>query len=144
MPEKYQDEIEEILKGIEEEGPAVLSRNSQPILDDLPRPRSDALSRGIDRDPNRGEPSSRSRFRWQSVTPGKVALASLALLLLGFLLRSAGGGWLVWAGMLGLAAAYLLFFVRPRQVNQDKRWRGRAVESQGPSPWRKFRRWLSD
>ncbi len=134
MPEKYQDEIEEILKGIEEEGPSVPPRNSQPVLDDLPPSRPD--DRGLGR--------ARPRSRWQSVTPGKVALAGLTLLLLGALLHSAGWGWLVWPGLLGLGAAYLLFFVRPRPVNQGKLWRGRPVESQEPSPWQRFKRWFGE
>lgn len=140
MPEKYQDEIEEILKGIEEEGASVPPRNSQPILDDLPLARP--KDRGPDREMDQGP--ARTRARWQSVTPGKVALAGLTLLLLGGLLHSAGWGWLVWAGLLALGAAYLLFFVRPRPVNRDKRWRGRPVESQEPSPWQRFKRWFGE
>ena len=142
MPEKYQDEIEEILKGIEGDGPVVPPRNSQPILDDLPAP---APGSEADREP--GHSGAGPRSRWQSITPGKVALVGLALLLLGGVMgpvAGAGWSWLVWAGLVGLAAAYLLFFVRPRPVNQDKRWRGRSVESRGPSPWQRFKGWIKE
>ena len=134
MPEKYQDEIEEILKGIEEEGPAVPPRNSQPIIDDLPLSLPDDRNRDSDR--------TGPRSRWLAVTPGKVALVALVILLIGVLLPPVR--WLVWAGLLGLAAAYLLFFVRPRPANREKYWRGRSVESQGPSPWQRFKRWLGE
>ena len=63
MPEKYQDEIEEILKGIEEEGPAVPPRNSQPIIDDLPLSLPDDRNRDSDR--------TGPRSRWLAVTPGE-------------------------------------------------------------------------
>lgn len=141
MPEKYQDEIEEILKGIEEDEPPRPARRSQPVIDDLPRPADGSGS------PNRAGQETAgagagSRWRW--ATPGRVALGGLIFLLLGLAFRSAGLGWLVWLGLLGLAAAYLLFFVRPRPVNRGKRWRGRSVESRGLSPWQRFKRWMSE
>lgn len=140
MPDRYQDEIEEILKGIEEDEPPRPARRTQPIIDDMPREaRQDAPS-------YRDQPQEGggSASRWKHITPGRVALAGFALLILGLALNSVGFGWMVWLGLLGLAGAYLLFFVRPRTVNQDKRWRGRSVESQGPSPWQRFKRWMSE
>ena len=140
MPERYQDEIEEILKGIEEDEPPRPARRTQPIIDDMPRPADDEAPRY--REQRQDRPAGASR--WQFVTPGKVALAGFVLLVLGLALNSVGMGWLVWLGLLGLGAAYLLFFIRPRTVNRDKRWRGRSVESQGPSPWQRFKRWMDD
>ena len=140
MPEKYQDEIEEILKGIEEEEPPRPVRRSQPIVDDMPRPISEESPRS--RDQSQARPGG--RWGWHFVTPGKVALAGFITLIVGLVFHSAGLGWLIWAGLLGLAAAYLLFFVRPRPVNKDKRWRGRSVESQGPSHWQRFKRWMGE
>ena len=43
MPEKYQDEIEEILKGIEEQEPPRPARRPQPIIDDMPRAANEEL-----------------------------------------------------------------------------------------------------
>ncbi len=140
MPEKYQDEIEEILKGLESDAPSRPAHRSQPIIDDLPRPANEEAP--LYRDQPRTVRGPRSP--WRMVTPGRLALAGFAFLVLGLALSSIGLGWLVWLGLLGLAGAYLLFFVRPRPVNQEKRWRGRSIESQGPSPWQRFRRWLGE
>ena len=140
MPEKYQDEIEEILRGFDEEEPPRQTRRTQPIIDDMPR-------QDIEESPrNRDQPvqSASAGSRWQWLTPGRLALAGFAFLVLGLALNSVGFGWLVWLGLLGLAGAYLLFFVRPRPVNKGKGWRGRSIESQGPSPWQRFKRWLSE
>ncbi len=137
MPEKYQNEIEEILKGIEEAGKPVPppARANQPPPEDRPGPTVQ----------QRGVVPSRTALRWQSVTPGRVALAGLAMLALGLLLYSMGwGSWLIWVGLLGLAAAYLLFFVRPRPQNREKRWRGRPVESAGPSLLQRLRQWIKE
>ena len=140
MPEKYQDEIEEILRGIEEDEPPRPARRTQPIIDDLPRQAVEESPRY--RDQPSGDPGKKSR--WQSITPGRLALAGFIVLILGLALNSVGFGWLVWLGLVGLAGAYLLFFVRPRSINRDKHWRGRSIESQGPSPWQRFKRWISE
>ena len=140
MPEKYQDEIEEILRGIEEEEPPRPARRPQPIIDDMPPSASEGAA------PNRDQPRGRlaPNTRWRHVTPGRVALAGFVMLVLGLALNSVGFGWLVWLGLLGLAGAYLLFFVRPRPINKGKGWRGRSIESQGPSHWQRFKRWMSE
>lgn len=140
MPEKYQDEIEEILKGIEEQDPPRPPRRPQPIIDDMPRSASEQTP--LHRDQPQGREGVNSR--WKYLTPGRVALAGFVFLALGLALNSVGFGWLVWLGLLNLAGAYLLFFVRPRPVNKDKRWRGRSVETQGPSHWQRFKRWMSE
>ena len=140
MPEKYQDEIEEILKGIEEQEPPRPARRPQPIIDDMPRAANEVTPSY--RDQPRGREAANSR--WKHVTPGRVALAGFIFLVLGLALNSVGFGWLVWLGLVSLAGAYLLFFVRPRPVNRGKGWRGRSIESQGPSPWQRFKRWMSE
>ena len=140
MPEKYQDEIEEILKGIEEDEPPRPARRTQPIIDDMPRQTAEESPRYRDQPVSATGP----RSRWQAVTPGRLALAGFILLVLGLALNTLGFGWLVWLGLLGLAGAYLLFFVRPRPVNKGKGWRGRSIESQGPSHWQRFKRWMSE
>ncbi len=140
MPERYQDEIEEILRGIEEDEPPRPARRTQPIIDDMPRASREETPS------YRDQPSGRTgvKARWKHITPGRVALAGFIFLVLGLALNSVGFGWLVWLGLLGLAGAYLLFFVRPRSINKEKRWRGRSVESQGPSHWQRFKRWMSE
>ena len=137
MRDKYKDEIEEILKGLEEEPPSS-TRRSQPALDDLPAPTEDT-SRG-----SSGQSGLSSR--WQAVTPGRLALAGLVMLALGLLLPIFGlpMRWLIWLGLLTLAGAYLLFFVRPRPRNRDKVWRGRSLEAPGPSPWQRFKAWFRE
>ena len=140
MPEKYQDEIEEILKGIEEQEPPRPARRPQPIIDDMPRAANEETPSYRDQPRSDGAANS----RWKHVTPGRVALAGIIFLVLGLALNSLGFGWLVWLGLVSLAGAYLLFFVRPRPVNRGKGWRGRSIESQGPSPWQRFKRWMSE
>lgn len=140
MPEKYQDEIEEILRGIEEKEPPMPVRRPQPIIDDLPRAASEDSP--LYPDQPRGRRSANSR--WKYVTPGRVALVGFIFLVLGLALNSVGFGWLVWLGLVSLAGAYLLFFVRPRPVNKGKGWRGRSIETQGPSHWQRFKRWMSE
>ena len=139
MPDKYQDEIEEILKGIEETAPLPQSRGRrQSNPDDQP-----SLRLEPEAEPARATPSSR---RWRTFSPGRVALAGIALLLCGALLSFIGPplfGWLMWVGLLTLAAAYLLFFIRPRGgANQGQYWRGRPVESDSPSLLARAAKWF--
>ena len=54
MPEKYQDEIEEILKGIEEQEPPRPARRPQPIIDDMPRASSEEVPLYRDQPRGRG------------------------------------------------------------------------------------------
>ncbi len=139
MPDKYQDEIEEILKGIEETTPLPAGRNLRqpPPPDDLPLPYAER--------PPEIAPSHPSSRRWRTFSPGRVALAGVALLLIGVLLRSFGlpFSWLIWVGLLGLVAGYLLFFIRPRgKNNQGQYWRGRPVESEKSSLLQRVKGWL--
>ena len=145
MPEKYQDEIEEILKGIEETEPLPQPRRGQPrqpAPDDLPMPRLEPAAESP-----RSAPSSR---RWQTFSPGRVALAGIAILLLGILLASFGFpllffNWPIWLGLLILVAAYLLFFIRPRSAaNRGQYWRGRPIEPTGPSLMQRLKNWLKE
>ena len=72
--------------------------------------------------------------RWKHVTPGRVALAGFILLVLGLALNSVGFGWLVWLGLLSLAGAYLLFFIRPRSVKQGQALARPLRRNPGPVP----------
>ncbi len=127
MPEKYQEEIEEILKGLGDKTPA--GTGAEKPLDDMPVAAGQTV-------PPQEPPSAKAGF-WQSIwRPGKLALIGLALLVSGLLFKP-----LIWVGLSLLVVAYLLFFIKPRPVNIEKRWRGQAVESQ-VTTWDKFKRWL--
>jgi hypothetical protein len=132
MPEKhqkYQEEIEEILRGLEEKAPVHPPAERGKPLDDLPRtPRQNYRY---------FQPSYSKGWNWNLVSPGKLALLGLLILLLGAVWTRP----LIWVGLGILAGAYLLFFVKPRSTSYDKRWRGQVLES-GPSPWERFKRWL--
>jgi hypothetical protein len=128
MPEKYRDEIEEILK---KAGEAAL-RRSPGEPEGCPEDR-----------PRKVRPASPERRsvnpRWPSVTPGKMLLAGLILFVVAALL---GLGPLIWVGLGLLVVAYLLFFITPRSIYYEKRWRGRSVDDGSPTAWDRFRRWL--
>jgi Flp pilus assembly protein TadB len=129
MPEKYQEEIEEILKRADETAPVGPARELKKDSSNVSR-----LSRRADL-PHQSPP--RSTARWPSLSTGKIALAGLVLLLVGAVWM----GLLIWVGLGLLVLAYLLFFVTPRSISYEKRWRGRPLEAR-PSPWQRFIRWL--
>jgi len=128
MPEKYQQEIEEILRRAEDTTPLGPARGSDQNPRNVPK-----LSRRASR-PYR---LSGGSFNWLYLSPGKIALAGLVLLLVGALWINV----LIWVGLGLLVLAYLLFFVKPGSLSYEKRWRGREVEPQ-VSPWHRFLRWL--
>ena len=131
MPEKYQDEIEEILRRSGESAPVKGSRQSeQPLEDD-----SEAYSSLRDlKQSNR-----RSARWWPSFSPGKVMLGGLAIFLIGAITPFS---LLIWPGLAILVIAYLLFFVKPGSATIEKRWRGRSVEEEDGSNVDKLKRWL--
>jgi hypothetical protein len=53
-------------------------------------------------------------------------------------------GTLVWIGLGLLAVAYLFFFITPRSVSYEKRWRGQPLDEGYSSPWERFKRWLKN
>ena len=132
MPEKYQEEIEEILKGLGQQVPDKPADELEPPVDDAPG-RINPVESAV-------QPGPHSTRRWPKVTPSKVALLGLATLVI-------GAFWLwplIWVGLVLLAAAYLMFFVRPRSIHQEKYWRDRPMEDKPASPWAKLTRWLKD
>lgn len=131
MPEKYQQEIEEILKKVGEAPPGDTRDRSERPLED--RPHTIQPSRSVPA-PRRG-----SIPRWPTITPGKILLSGLLLFVVAALLKL---GTLVWIGLGLLAVAYLLFFITPRSVSYEKRWRGQPVDEGHSSPWERFKRWL--
>ena len=129
MPEKYQDEIEEILRRVGEVAPS-----------DPPQEREkadDRVTSPVRASRQAPSPVYNYSRRWLRFSPGKLLLAGLAIFVLGALAWTPG----IWIGLGILVAAYLLFFVKPRSMSQEKRWRGRSVEDY-QSPWDRVKRWL--
>ncbi len=116
MPEKYQREIEEILGGIDgaqsHDGKARKSQSKGNLVWRL------LGGRG-----------------W-GISPGKILLVSLVLLLTALLVKGSMPGLVapvLWTGIVLFILGYALLFINP--PSYEKRWRGRVVE---PTPgWRK-------
>jgi hypothetical protein len=68
-----------------------------------------------------------------------MLLAGLILFVVAALL---GLGPLIWVGLGLLIVSYLLFFITPRSISYEKRWRGRSVDDGRLTAWDRFRRWL--
>ena len=125
MPKRYQEEIEEILQQAGE-----------------------LRSGGGRRGPTKGFPSLVWRYvaksiggKTWSITPGRVMLVAIALLLSALVMQGAGPGIvapLAWAGLLLFIVGYAMFFIRPRGV--EKRWRGQPIDDRGERWWERLRR----
>ncbi len=132
MPEKYQEEIEEILEGLGQQAP------DKPV-GELERPVDDA-PRGMNPSESAVQPNLHPTRRWPTITYKKIGL-------LGFVMLILGAFWLwplIWVGLVLLAAAYLMFFVKPRSIHQEKYWRDRPMDDKPTSPWGKLARWLKN
>ena len=131
MPDRYQDEIEEILKSAGEVAP----KDSNQELEIPPEDRR-ALPRAGQRPQS---PGHRSRSRWPTISPGKILLLGLIV----FVVTSLLGLWtLIWVGLGLLVVGYLLFFITPRSISIEKRWRGQSLEDAPSSAWDRIKRWL--
>ena len=128
MKDKYQEEIEEILRKAGEAAPDKSARESERHPEDRPRDRR--ASKHVP-----AQQSRRSPRRW-TISSGKLMLAGLVLLLLGWLVVHP----LIWIGLIVLVAGYVLYFLKPRAIQQEKRWRGRSVEDSAASPWEWLKR----
>ena len=125
MSQKYQREIEEILREAGEILPSKKRGRSKPIFWKLLW----LYTR-----------QSLGGKTW-SVTPGRVMLIAISLLLLALIFSRIVpgiGGPLALAGLLLFIIGYGLFFVRPPRI--EKRWRGQPLDEPGNSWWDKFRR----
>ena len=130
MSDKYQNEIEEILKRAEEVLPQDTSIRS------VAQPRGSGRFFKPENQPGRG--------RGLKFSATKLMLASFAMLLLALIL----GAFkvmsvlpLVVVGLILFVIAYALFFVRPGS-SYEKRWRGRLIEER-PTIWDRVKSWLS-
>ncbi len=132
MPEKYKDEIEEILKRAGEAAPRKPANDSERHPEDRPRGRDAMISR------QGAAPDSRSTQRRPLITPGKLMLIGVILLIVGFKFWP-----LIWVGLAILAGGYMMYFVAPRAISYEKRWRGRSVDADAPrSQWDRLKRWI--
>ena len=133
MQDKYQQEIEEILKNAGEVAPEGFSRETVKPLEDRPRAVRQAL------ESSRPAPSFSPKRRWPTVTPGKILMTGLVVFVVTALLQV----WvLVWFGLALLVFGYLLFFITPRNFSMEKRWRGESIEDVPESSWDRFKRWI--
>ena len=129
MPEKYQDEIEEILRRAGEIVPSDTTKEVERPLEDRPTLLRDS--------PPAGASKHAKLAGWPSITPGKIMLAGVIVFLVGVVFFQL----LIWVGLGMLVVAYLLYFVSPRSVSQEKYWRGRVVEERRTA-WQRVKRWL--
>ena len=74
--------------------------------------------------------------RTWAITPGRVMIAAVVVLLLALVLRA--GPIMGLIGLLLFIVAYAMFFMRPRNRVQ-KRWRGRPVEEDDADWWDRIR-----
>ena len=128
MPDRYQDEIEEILRRAGEVVPSTPPKEIERAEDERTRP---VRARRRDQ-----APSPNYRWRLPRVSPGKVMLVGAIILILGIWFEP-----LIWVGLALLVGSYLLFFVAPRSISHEKRWRGRTVDGY-QTPWERFKRWM--
>ena len=129
MPEKYKDEIEEILRKVGEVAPSDTTKEVERPLEDRSTLIKDSRPA---RSPNQG-----NMGRWPSITPGKIMLAGVIVFLVGIISFQP----LIWVGLVMLVVAYLLYFASPRSGADEKRWRGRVVVERRTA-WQRVKRWL--
>lgn len=132
MSERYQREIEEILRQVGEststKGPE--EGRGYPLLSGLSR-------------------AGRAIGNRIYLNTGRLMFIGLALLLSAVLISAIVPGVvgpIVWSGLILFILAYALFFARAKP-NVEKRWRGRPIDNQSSSwreagLWGKFQRWL--
>lgn len=133
MPDQYQKEIEDILKKAEAEAP-------------LPSGNSRRSLRGMVWQYIRQSLNTKA---W-GVSPGRIMLAALALLLAGLVLRYMipALGYLMWVSLVVFIIGYGMVFLRPSKSPLDRKmWRGRYIDDErdGGSSWwqglkRRFRK----
>ena len=121
MPERFQQEIEEILEQTEAQAPPSRPKRARQQKAD--------------------SPSGAGGF----ITPGRMIIAAV-ILLLTFALIFDGtlATAFLWAGLVVGVLGYAFFFVRADRADNKLHWRGKPVEydspPSGPSFWDKLRR----
>ena len=126
MPDRYQREIEDILQQAGDLGTGPRSARRRGGLLAL-------VWRYLGQAP--------SGKAW-AITPGRVMLAAVAVLLLALVAGSMTSGvapLLGFAGLLLFIVGYAMFFIKPPKA--EKRWRGQPIEY-GSSWWSRLRKRL--
>ena len=126
MPERYQKEIEDILKQAGDIEPP----SSKPVS----KPGLLRLIRIYVRNSFDGKP-------W-TLSSGRVILVSILFLLSAVVFGAMVPGLtgiLGWIGLVLFILGYALFFIKPPRSTTEKRWRGQAIEYEGDSWWNRFK-----
>ena len=129
VPDRYQDEIEEILKGF--------SDNQESLQTDTLSSSNDP-SDSNDYLVNNASDDIRAKTPTPRITKTKIVLLAMAALLI-------GGFWfwpLIWIGLVLFGIAYLMFFLKPRQTHHLKYWRDKPLEEVPSSRWEKLTEWF--
>ena len=129
VPDRYQDEIEEILKGF--------SDNQESLPTDTLSSSNDS-SDANDYLVNNASDDIHAKTPTPRITKTKIVLLAMAALLI-------GGFWfwpLIWIGLVLFGIAYLMFFLKPRQTQQIKYWRDKPLEEVPISRWGKLTEWF--
>ena len=129
VPDRYQDEIEEILKGF--------SDNQESLPTDTLSSSNDS-SDSNDYLVNNASDDIHAKTPTPRITKTKIVLLAMAALLI-------GGFWfwpLIWIGLVLFGIAYLMFFLKPRQTQQIKYWRDKPLEEVPISRWGKLTEWF--
>lgn len=126
MPERYQREIEDILGQADELSAGEQTPNRRSFIRGAFSYVGSALS-----------------GQGRRISPGKILLTSLALVLVAALFKAVLPGIvapvLLWAAVIIFILGYALFFINTSD-SQEKRWRGRLVEEH-PTFWDRLRSW---
>lgn len=131
MPDKYQEEIEELLRGLGEKSPANGRREMETPPDDAPiMPNPPPSPTG-----NRSGPRPGS-----SLSANKVMLLGAILLIIG-LVSPIWKLFLILGGLGFIFGGYSVRFFKPTPAPRQKYFRGRVIEEE-PTAWDKFRRWM--
>ena len=88
---------------------------------------------------NASAPRSRLSQSLPSITPGKLMLIGVITLIVGIKFWP-----LIWVGLAILAGGYMMYFMRPRSISYEKRWRGRSVDEDPGSQWERLKRWIKN
>ena len=129
VPDRYQDEIEEILNGF--------SENQESLPTDTLSSSNDS-SDSNDYLVNNASDDIRAKTPTPRITKTKIVLLAMAALLI-------GGFWfwpLIWIGLVLFGIAYLMFFLKPRQTHHLKYWRDNPLEEVPGSRWEKLTEWF--
>lgn len=113
MSEKYQREIEHLLGSIQELPPKETKKNLR------------NFSRRLLATPGQLWDGDR-----MALSPGKVILSSLILILIAILFKASMPGLvapIAWIAVVLFIAGYAMFFINPSKT-YEKRWRGRPIE----------------